>query len=374
MITKTFTNKYGPSYFITFTIVVACVLFMTSSTNAGSEKDRMIRETKKAMNRADPFMGDWQGNWSLDDGTNSGDLVAQVIALGKGTYKANFNGEFDYSWPPLFELAGRLEEDLPHFNGKPEVGNMTLDIHSTIKDGKFTGKFKGFGDDGMERTGKFLMEKVVRLSPTLGEEPPTGAIVLFDGKNFDQWQPVRPKPGIDSVQWKRVEGGAMEVKPRTSSIITKKKFTNVKLHIEFRTPFMPNARGQGRGNSGVYLQGRYEVQILDSYGLEGLDNECGGIYKVARPMVNMCAPPMQWQTYDITFYASGVNDSGEKTGPRMTVVHNGFMIHNKVNVSKPTTAAPDSSRTGPGGIYLQDHSNPVQFRNIWLVELPDTTP
>jgi len=374
MITKTATKKNEPSYFITLTIIVACVLLMTSSTHAGSEKDRMIRETKKAMNGADPFMGDWQGRWSLDDQTDSGTLVAQVIALGKGIYKANFNGEFDYFWPPLFELAGRLEDDSPQFNGKPEIGNMTLEIQSTIKNGKFTGKFKGFGDNGMERTGKFSMEKVIRLSPTLGEKPPTGAIVLFDGKNFDQWQPVRPRPGIDSVQWKLVEGGAMEVKPRTSSIITKKKFTNVKLHIEFRTPFMPDARGQGRGNSGVYLQGRYEVQILDSYGLEGLDNECGGIYKVARPMVNMCAPPMQWQTYDITFYASGVNDRGEKTGPQMTVVHNGIMIHNKVNVSKPTTAAPDSSRTGPGGIYLQDHNNPVQFRNIWLVECPDTAP
>lgn len=378
MIIRAITKKNEPSHLVTFNIGIAiilvCVLFLTLSANAGPEKDKMIQEARKALENADPLMGDWQGSWSLDDGTDSGSLVAQVIALGKGTYKANFNGEFDFFWPPLFELAGRLEDSAAQFNGQPEINNRRIDVQSVIKDGKFTGKFKGRGDDGREATGKFSMEKVIRLSPTLGAKPPTGAIVLFDGKNFDQWQPIRPRPGINSIQWKLLKNGAMEVKPRTSSIITKKKFTNVKLHIEFRTPFMPDARGQARGNSGVYLQGRYEVQILDSYGLEGLDNECGGIYKVARPRVNMCAPPTQWQTYDITFHASGVNDSSEKTGPRMTVLHNGVLIHNKVNVSKPTTAAPDSSRSGPGGIYLQDHGNPVQFRNIWAVELSDAKP
>ncbi len=164
----------------------------------------------------------------------------------------------------------------------------------------------------------------------------------------------------------------MEVKPRTSSIITKKKFGDVKLHLEFRTPFMPDARGQGRGNSGVYLQGRYEVQILDSYGLEGRDNECGGIYRVGKPRVNMCAPPTQWQTYDITFRAPRFKDNGEKIrGALLTVLHNGVRIQDKAEAAKgPTTAAPDDTEKGPGGIYLQDHGNRVQFRNIWLVELP----
>lgn len=374
MVTSVIKEKNELSYFVTFTILWTCILLLIPSAHASVNKEQMIREARKALENADPFMGDWQGSWSLDDGTNSGELVAQVIALGKGTYKANFNGEFDYFWPPLFELGGRLEDAAAQFKGKPEIGNMTLDIQSTIENGKFTGKFKGIGDDGLERTGKFSMEKVIRLSPTLGAKPPVGAMVLFDGKNFNAWQPIRPRPGIKSIQWKLLDNGAMEVKPRTSSIITKKRFTNVKLHVEFRSPFMPDARGQKRGNSGVYLQGRYEVQILDSYGLEGLDNECGGIYKVGRPRVNMCAPPTQWQTYDITFHAGGVNDSGEKTGPLMTVLHNGVLIHDKVSVSKPTTAAPDPSRSGPGGIYLQDHGNLVQFRNIWVVELPEATP
>jgi hypothetical protein len=133
---------------------------------------------------------------------------------------------------------------------------------------------------------------------------------------------------------------------------------------------MPEKRGQGRGNSGVYLQGRYEVQILDSYALEGRDNECGGIYKVGPPLVNMCAPPTQWQTYDITFRAPRFDANGKKIElSTLTVVHNGVTIQNEVKAKGPTTAAPDLTEKGPGGIYLQDHGNPVEYRNIWLVEL-----
>ena len=249
-----------------------------------------------------------------------------------------------------------------------------LDLQAVIQVDKFTGKFKATEEgNGQEHPGKFSLSKTVRLSPTLGAKTPRGAIVLFDGKNFDQWRPAEKKPGQDSVQWKLapdpVGGGAMEVKPGTGSIITKKEFTDFKLHLEFRTPFMPEARGQGRGNSGVYLQGRYEVQVLDSYGLEGLDNECGGIYRVAAPLVNMCAPPMQWQTYDITFRAPRFDQAGnKKSDPCLTVIHNGVKIHDQVNVSGATTGALGSDAAKPGGIYLQDHGNLVQFRNIWLVE------
>jgi len=156
----------------------------------------------------------------------------------------------------------------------------------------------------------------------------------------------------------------MEVEPRTGSIVTKKKFTDFKLHAEFRLPFMPDKQGQARANSGVYLQGRYEVQVLDSYGLEGLDNECGGIYKVGKPLVNMCAPPTQWQTYDITFHAPKAGKPA-----RATVVHNGVTIQDEIELPGPTGGALDPNVKEPGGIYLQDHGNRMQFRNIWLVEL-----
>jgi len=340
------------------------------AAEAGAQQNRLLRQAKEAMEKADKYMGDWQGTWTLDDGYDTGPLVAQVIALGKGEYRANFNDEFEYEWPPLFVLEGKLEGSTLKLNGHAEFGHV-IDIESSIKAGKFAGKFKGTSADGESISGTFTMEKTVRLSPTLGKKPPEGAIVLFAGKkkDTDNWQAARRR--IAGFPW-LLKDGAMEVKPRAGGIITKQKFGDCKLHIEFRLPFMPDARGQGRGNSGVYLQGRYEVQILDSYGLAGMDNECGGIYRVGRPLVNMCAPPTQWQTYDITFRAPRFDTNGEKTHlATLKVVHNGETIQSGEKKPKgPTTAAPDLTEKGPGGLYLQDHGNPVQFRNIWLVELP----
>lgn len=353
-------------------IIAAMLVFgliFALAADAGAQQNKQFRQAKEEMERADRYMGDWQGTWALDDGYDSGPLVAQVIALGKGQYRANFNGEFDYEWPPLFVLEGKLEGSVPQFNGRAEFGHV-IDIESSIRADKFAGKFKGTSADGESISGTFTMEKTIRLSPTLGVKPPEGAVVLFAGKKEDteNWQAVRRKIKGFPWLWK---GDAMEVKPRTGGVITKKKFGDCKLHIEFRTPFMPEARGQGRGNSGVYLQGRYEVQILDSYGLQGMDNECGGIYKVGRPQVNMCAPPTQWQTYDIAFRAPRFDTNGNKTElATLTVKHNGVLIQNGVKAKGPTTAAPDRTEKGPGGLYLQDHGNPVQFRNIWLVELP----
>ena len=195
--------------------------------------------------------------------------------------------------------------------------------------------------------------------------PPSGAVVLFDGKNLDQWvsrnDPKKP------AAWKLVDGGAMQV--GGGDIVTKDKFDgSFKLHVEFRVPYMPKASGQGRGNSGVYVQGRYEVQVLDSYGLDSKDNDCGGIYGIAKPLANACKAPTVWQSYDIEFHAPRFAD-GKKTEPgRITVLHNGTKIHDDVKLTKDnTTAGLGGDPSGPGPILLQDHGNPVQYRNIWLV-------
>jgi hypothetical protein len=133
---------------------------------------------------------------------------------------------------------------------------------------------------------------------------------------------------------------------------------------------MPFAKGQGRGNSGVYLQSRYEIQILDSFGLEGRANECGGLYRYLPPEQNMAFPPLSWQTYDIRFRAPRFSASGDKLqNARLSVLHNGVVVHNDVSVERKTGAG-QAEGPEPLPIKLQDHGNPVQFRNIWLVEYP----
>jgi hypothetical protein len=185
------------------------------------------------------------------------------------------------------------------------------------------------------------------------------------------WKRIGEKEEPRGHRWKLLGDGAMEIGPRGGSLVSKEVFGDHQIHLEFRTPFMPEARGQSRGNSGVYIQGRYEVQILDSYGLEGLDNECGGIYRVSRPRVNMCAPPLQWQSYDIDFRAPRFDAQGNKTAnARVTVSHNGVPIHEDLEIPGQTGGGDASNFDKPGPLLLQDHGNPVQFRNVWVL-LPE---
>jgi hypothetical protein len=185
------------------------------------------------------------------------------------------------------------------------------------------------------------------------------------------WIPVNQGETAPDFRWRVLDTGAVEVSGG-GSIFSTATFDSHRLHVEFRTPFIPEARGQGRGNSGVYVQGRYEIQVLDSYGLEGLDNECGGIYQISRPIVNMCAPPMQWQTYDITFHAAAFNEQGEKTrNARITVLHNGVPIHTDLELPHPTPGGLDADESRPGAVLFQDHGNPVRFRNVWVQSLDD---
>ncbi len=144
------------------------------------------------------------------------------------------------------------------------------------------------------------------------------------------------------------------------------------MHIEFRLPLEPENTGQGRGNSGVFL-GAFEVQVLDSYGLPGYYNECGALYKLAAPKVNMCAPPLQWQTFDIDFTAARFDGNGElAANPRITVEHNGVTIHDDQEIHHQTsnsqTGKTKPFKSGPGAIHMQHHGHQVAYRNIWVVE------
>lgn len=351
-------TEAGKVICIGITLVLALSLLMASC--AGPQMIRQAAQKQSVYYMPDPVMGDWEVLVEPEYGDES-EFVAQAIALGDRKYRFQFLEAFDKGAEPIVVLNGELEGRTFTFEGEGWAWSGTGS--GTIEGDRFRGTYEGDSD------GKFEMRKVVRLSPTLGAEPPAGAVVLFDGKNFDQWKPADEEQG-GQVGW-RIVGGAMQAVPGAGSIISKKEFRNFKMHLEFRTPFMPDERGQDRGNSGVYFQGMYEVQVLDSYGLEGLDNECGGIYKVASPSVNMCAPPMQWQSYDVIFYAPRLDDAGRKIqNARLTVLHNGVKVQDGTEMPGPTAAAEDEEESGVGGIYLQDHGNPVQYRNIWLVELP----
>ncbi len=193
---------------------------------------------------------------------------------------------------------------------------------------------------------------------------PANAVVLFDGKDFSHWQ----REGGGDIGWKLADG-TMQVAPGTGSIVTKKPVKDFVLHLEFNVPQMPaNVTGQGRGNSGVYIQQRYEVQILDSYGLKSKNNDCASIYKFKAPDHNACKKPGQWQSYDIKFRAARFDGDKKVEDARITLYHNGVLVHDDVAIPNKTGAGrPEGPEPRP--IRLQDHDNAVRFRNIWIVPL-----
>jgi type 1 glutamine amidotransferase len=214
---------------------------------------------------------------------------------------------------------------------------------------------------------RFLVHLVSGIRWTLDSglnesRSPAGAVVLFHGQDGSAWKHRDGKP----FSWK-IQDGAMEVVAGTGDLVTKEMFGDVRLHLEFMTPRMPGAKGQARGNSGVYLQGRHEVQVLDSFGLVPSDGDCGAIYGQKVPDLNACLEPGVWQTYDIKYQAAVWDSSGRKTAnARLTVRHNGLLIHDDVEVDSETRAGMEEGPT-PGPILLQDHGDVVRYRNIWLL-------
>ncbi len=200
------------------------------------------------------------------------------------------------------------------------------------------------------------------------KDGPCEVVTLFDGTSFDGWT---HKDG-SAVTWK-LEDGVMTVTPGSGNIISRETYRDAFLHVEFRCPDMPEATGQHKGNSGVYVQGRYEIQVLDSYGWEvpGL-GDCGAIYNQHAPLVNACRPAMQWQSYDIIFRAPRFDDAGQMIDDaRMTVFLNGVLIHNNIEMDGITGGPLDDRVAEPGPLMLQDHRDAVSYRNIWLVHLPE---
>jgi len=292
---------------------------------------------------------------------DKGKLGAQVIAHGQGSFALVF-------------LPGGLPGDGWDGKTRIKVSAKTADGKTTFKGGtnKNASDFGWSGDisNGM-LTGKtkegdaFSLKRVSRQSPTLGAKPPAGAVVLFDGSSADEWD-----------GGKLVEGGFLyhvDKKHATS----KKVFRDFEAHVEFRLPFMPYARNQARANSGVYLaclnkssRPGYEIQVLDSFGLEGKHDECGAVYFQKAPLVNMCFPPLCWQTYDIQFKAARFDKDGKKVaGPVLTLRHNGVKIHDEYELQESYyTGGEKTLADKPGAFFLQNYVGKVHYRNIWVVE------
>ena len=337
--------KYAGSRhpFRTFLMVSMVLILGTTSLSQGASGKKAWIDPAMAL-KEDP---DFSVQGEYGSAKANAIIGVQVVALGKGTFDA-------------YVLEG----------GLPGLG-WTREKARTVLKGTRDGETVTFASPNSKITAKirdgrcilidedkweFSLPRIERRSPTLAAKPPKGATVLFDGSSADQW-----KNG-------QMANGYLLAKGLT----TKALFKDYTLHLEFRTPYMPEARGQGRGNSGIYHSGRWETQVLDSFGLEGMGNECGGIYSIARPRLNMCLPPLTWQTYDVVFKAAKFSADGKRIAwPRITVRLNGVLVHEDLELPKNfTTAAPLNSelKSPEGPVYIQDHGNPVVYRNIWITE------
>lgn len=329
--------------------VVICATALTLSiclpgqaTAADENQQRLAITSLDEVDDDFRYMGEYQGQVHAADGSQS-KIGLQVVALGDGQFSGMHyaSGLPGTGWNRLDrkQLGGSRAGALLTLEGDGVRVEITGDGHAMV----------------LDESGAVMGEipKVQRQSPTLGMPAPPNALTLFDGMHTNAFK-----------NGKMTEDGLLA--EGTELLSTYRDFT---LHAEYRLPYMPYARGQGRANSGFYLQSSYEVQVLDSFGLEGIENECGALYRYKRPDQNMCLPPLQWQTYDLTFRSPRFDRCGNKIqNARITVLHNGVAVHDDFEIERKTGAGqPEADILRP--IKLQDHSNPVRFRNIWLIDL-----
>ena len=293
-------------------------------------------------------------------------MGAQVIGLDKGSFQAVLyaGGLPGAGWDGKSKslLSGKLKGKKVTLS--PAVGKRKY-LADSADNFSATQKFPPEGNkpySGIISTEtltlgkKLALNKITRKAPTLGKKAPKGAIILFDGSDKDEWQ-----------------GGRLDKKTKLlntdgSDIRTKRKFNDYHMHIEFMLPYRPAARGQGRGNSGFYQIDHFEVQILDSFGLEGAHNECGGIYSIKESDINACLPPLSWQAYDVDFTNARAKGGKKVKNAKITVRLNGIVIHDNFEIPRKTGGSRKEPEGTPGPIKLQGHGNPLQFRNIWIVE------
>ena len=328
---------------------VAASSLPSRSASAADDKNPVYTDPAK-VDRDYAIQGEYAG--SIDVNGQPTPVAARVIALG--------NGMFDVvAYPGGLPGLGWTGTD--RFTGKAARTGDAADAPVKIEGTDWTGSPRKaairngeivvFHDDGTEWT---RLPKKPRTSATLGQKPPEGAVVIFDGPG--------PVNEADTLVDPHVTDDGLLMQ----GVTTKEAFGDAVWHIEFRLPYQPFDRGQNRGNSGAYVQGCYEVQMLDSFGLEGKDNECGGLYSIAAPLANAALPPLEWQTYDIDFTAPKFADGKKVSNARMTVRHNGILVQDDVEVPVITPAGPQPEERPQGPLHLQEHGCQVRYRNIWV--------
>ncbi|WP_437203168.1 3-keto-disaccharide hydrolase [Planctomicrobium sp. SH664] len=347
--------------FFPVTLALAVVTWVTSSAlaaedpPAGNSAQPAAKPTPKAPKpKKEPFQpvpvegnldyflqGEYRGWQRSRPSSRSSEPVAlQVFCPTPGEFAAVkfYGGLPGQGWQggERFDYVGQREG---------ETVRLVADDYEIVVDGKTASVFTRDGRPAGE------LKKVDRVSPTEGLRPPRDAIILFDGRTPELLVDAKLTPDRDLL----------------AGTITRDAYGDCRLHLEFRIPFVPHLSGQNRGNSGVYLQSRYELQILESFGRPAIFNECGSLYRTLPPRINMCYPPYRWQTYDIDFSSAKFDDHGKKIADmKISVWHNGVPIHQgAVLFNKTGNGSPEGPLPLP--TKLQDHNSPVEFRNIWLV-------
>ena len=332
-------------------LLATCLACCVSPPAISAPADRPAYTDATQADADFAFQGEYAGEATI--GGQSVPIGIQVVARGEGTFQvvAYPGGLPGDGWSPPDRLVGtgtRTDVD-----GKTIIALDGVDWTGQRRRGEIRdGAVVVLGDDGDVVAS---LPKVERKSPTLGQQPPPGAVVICDGPG-----PVDETATLEGARL-TADGLLME------GVTTTDAFGDARWHIEFCLPYQPHDRGQARGNSGAYVQGCYEVQMLDSFGLDGKDNECGGIYKTAAPAVNMCFPPLAWQTYDIEFTAPRFEGENKVRNARMSVWHNGIAIHADVEIPAITPGGPRKEEQSRGPLHLQNHGNPVRYRNVWVL-------
>jgi len=313
-----------------------------------------------AQSSSNLFLGDYEGVFIDRPGylKSHPECVAQVYPE-MNKYMIQF-------LPQLYVRAEHYANTTGFLSGQKVIISDSL-VQAEISDNNLKGKLLYKGN-----WVQFELKKVEKLSPTLGEKPTREAIVLFNGANFDKWIGDADLP----VKWKIVNEDEMEVVPTLphtvpkTSLFTRQEFTDVFLHLEFKLPLMPDRKGQDRVNSGIDFDNMFEIQVLDSYGLQGNWNECGALYGISPPKVNMSLAPYLWQTYDIIYHSPKYNAEGKRTkNGEVTVYHNGKCIHYQFPLKRGPENLEKGRSSFPIRISLQDHWSVLWYRNIWAIDL-----